>query len=163
MPIPGGRWKLKKGRARADKQCGMVGSVSGAQLSVVQLMQVAKLAATDRHVRAHEQAHLAAAGPYARGGPSYSYARGPDGQIYAVGGEVSLDTSPVEGDPEATLQKAKTIQAAANAPADPSSQDRQVAAAAAVMEQAAAQEIALKRAYAGRPEAQRGSLVDLQA
>src|SRR5579871_6985549 len=85
------------------------------QENAAKLATLARLAATDRHVRAHEQAHLAAAGPYAIGGPSYSYAMGPDGHRYAVGGEVSLDTSPDPSDPEATIEKAKVIQAAANA------------------------------------------------
>jgi len=52
---------------------------------------------------------------------------------YAVGGEVSIDTSKVSGDPVATLQKAQQIQAAALAPVQPSSQDRNVAARAAQM------------------------------
>jgi hypothetical protein len=98
---------------------------------------ISELAATDRHVRSHEEAHLAAAGPYATSGASYSIITGPDGKQYAVGGEVSLDTSAVSGDPKATIQKARVIEAAANAPSDPSSQDRAVAAAAAAMEQAA--------------------------
>lgn len=85
-------------------------------------------------MRAHEEAHLSAAGPYATGGPSYTFAVGPDGRRYAVGGEVTLDTSPDPRGPEATIQKAKTIQAAANAPEDPSTQDRMVAAEAAAME-----------------------------
>jgi hypothetical protein len=114
------------------------------QLSAVQLAVVAQLAATDRHVRAHEQAHLAAAGPYATGGPSYNYTVGPDGMLYAVGGEVSLDVSPDPFDPQATIQKARVIEAAANAPADPSMQDRMVAAQAAQMEQAAEQELAAR-------------------
>lgn len=102
---------------------------------------VSKLAQRDREVRAHENAHLAAAGGLARG-VSYSYETGPDGKRYAVGGEVSIDTSPVPGDPEATLQKARQIQAAANAPAEPSGQDRAVAAQAAAMAQKALLEIA---------------------
>lgn len=102
------------------------------------------MAATDREVRAHEQAHLVAAGPYATSGPSYTYATGPDGLLYAVGGEVNLDVSPDPSNPEVTIQKARVIQAAANAPADPSSQDRMVAAQAAQMEQAAQQELAAR-------------------
>lgn len=139
------------------------------QLSAAALADIARLAATDRHVRAHEQAHIAAAGGYARGGPSYSYITGPDGKRYAVAGEVSLDVSPVRGDPEATIQKARTIQAAANAPADPSSQDRAVAAAAAQMEQAAYREIEarerLLRSSYGAAAEQAGASpsVDLQA
>ena len=112
------------------------GGKSDAELAII-----AQLTVTDRHVRSHEQAHLAAAGAYATGGPTYTYQQGPDGKLYAVGGEVSLDDSPVSGDPEATVEKENTVIAAANAPADPSSQDRAVAAAAAVMEATAQQEL----------------------
>ncbi|MEM6639823.1 MAG: putative metalloprotease CJM1_0395 family protein [Pseudomonadota bacterium] len=90
--------------------------------------QVEELKERDREVRAHEQAHLAAAGQYARGGIRYTFERGPDGRSYAVGGEVSVDTSKVAGDPEATLRKAQTLRRAALAPAEPSSRDRSVAA-----------------------------------
>jgi hypothetical protein len=48
---------------------------------------------------------------------------GPDGKQYAVGGEVPIDLSPVSGNPQATVQKAETIQRAALAPADPSGPD----------------------------------------
>ena len=128
---------------------------------------IRQLAATDRHVRAHEQAHLAAAGPYAIGGPSYSYAMGPDGHRYAVGGEVSLDTSPDPSDPEATIEKAKVIQAAANAPVDPSTQDRMVAAQAAQMEAAAelqmfAQQQHVQPAYLQREKPVTGRLIDVE-
>ena len=106
-------------------------------LSDEETQQVEKLKARDREVRTHEQAHLAAAGPYARGGPTYTYQQGPDGQRYAIGGEVQIDTSPVPGDPEATIAKARVVRNAALAPAEPSSQDRAVAAAASQMEQQA--------------------------
>ena len=99
----------------------------------------------DREVRAHEMAHLAAAGPHARGGPVYEFQRGPDGQRYAVGGYVKIDTSAVPGDPEATLRKADTIRRAALAPAEPSPQDRRVAAQASSMAIDARQEIAQLR------------------
>jgi hypothetical protein len=92
-------------------------------------------------VRAHEEAHLVVAGAYATGGPSYDYEIGPDGQRYAVGGEVTLDTSPDPAGAEATVQKAKIIQAAAYAPVDPSNQDRMVAAEAAQMEATAEAEV----------------------
>jgi hypothetical protein len=120
-------------------------TASSQKQAMAKAAAISKLAATDRHVRSHEQAHLVVAGPYAKGGPSYTYAQGPDGNLYATGGEVSLDVSPVEGDPEATIQKARVIQQAANAPVDPSSQDRMVASAAASMELAAEQELS-KRA-----------------
>jgi hypothetical protein len=102
--------------------------------------QIQELAARDREVRAHEQAHAAVAGQYASS-PTYSFVRGPDGVSYAVGGEVSIDTSPIPGDPEATLRKAQQLRRAANAPADPSSQDANVAAQAAQMEQQARAEL----------------------
>jgi len=93
-----------------------------------------ELSARDLEVRTHEAAHLSAAGIYAKGGPSFSFQRGPDGKQYAVGGEVNIDTSPIPGDPEATIRKAQTLQRAALAPAEPSSQDRSVAASATQLE-----------------------------
>ena len=91
--------------------------------------QVDELKQTDRKVRAHEQAHAAAGGAYASS-PSYEYENGPDGNRYAIGGEVSIDVSPVSGDPEATIQKMEIVKRAALAPAEPSPQDRAVAAQA---------------------------------
>jgi hypothetical protein len=101
---------------------------------------IEQLSARDREVRAHEQAHAAVGGQYASS-PTYTYQRGPDGVSYAVGGEVKIDTSPIPNDPEATLRKAEQIARAAGAPADPSGQDRAVAAQAAKMAQQARIEI----------------------
>lgn len=106
---------------------------------------VDELATTDRAVRSHEQAHAAVAGQYA-GTTTYSFVRGPDGVSYAVGGEVSIDSSPVPNDPEATIRKAQQIRMAANAPADPSPQDRRVAAQAASLENQARAQLAVKKA-----------------
>lgn len=105
------------------------------ELEPAQKEQLEKLAARDREVRRHEQAHLMAAGRYALGGPSYTYQVGPDGQRYAVGGEVKIDLSPVAGNPEATLDKARQLIRAALAPMEPSGADRQVAARAERMAQ----------------------------
>ena len=102
------------------------------QYTEEELAEIARLKRRDREVRAHEQAHQAAAGQYA-GAPSFTYQRGPDGKNYAIGGEVSIDTSAIPGDPEATLRKAQQLQRAALAPAEPSSQDQSVAAEAASM------------------------------
>ncbi len=115
------------------------------ELGDEQRAQVAKLQSRDREVRAHESAHLAAAGGLARGGANFSYTVGPDNRRYAVGGEVSIDTSPADS-PEKTIQKAQTIQAAALAPAKPSSQDSAVAASAAKMAAQARSEISTARA-----------------
>ncbi|RMF90863.1 MAG: hypothetical protein D6736_06135 [Nitrospinota bacterium] len=102
---------------------------------------VEELRQRDQEVRAHEQAHLMAAGRYARGGPRFTYQIGPDGKRYAVSGEVPIDVSPVPGDPEATIQKAATIRRAALAPAHPSSADLAIAARAAQMAAQAQQEL----------------------
>ncbi len=94
----------------------------------------------DAEVKAHEQAHIAAGGPYVRGAASYEYERGPDNRNYAVGGEVSIDTSP-ENTPEATIRKMQIVRRAALAPANPSGQDRSVAAQASQIEAQARQEL----------------------
>jgi len=85
--------------------------------------KVDELKKRDTEVRQHEMAHLAVAGSLAKGGASYKYKVGPDGNRYAVSGEVEIDVSPVPDDPEATIAKAKTAKKAALAPAKPSSQD----------------------------------------
>jgi len=85
---------------------------------------------------------LAAAGSLSQGGASFEYQSGPDGGRYAVGGEVSIDTSKVPNDPAATIAKAQRIRRAANAPAEPSSTDRSVAASAASMEAEARKQLA---------------------
>lgn len=94
-----------------------------------ELRQLEQLRARDREVRAHEQAHRAAGGRYASAA-SFETVRGPDGRSYAVGGEVQIELGP-ESDPQDTLRKMETVIAAALAPAQPSAQDRLVAAVAA--------------------------------
>ena len=96
--------------------------------------QLRKLKQRDAEVRAHEAAHLAAAGQYSSGSAHYEYQKGPDGKQYAIGGHVSIDTSPIPGDPKKTEQKAQQIRRAAMAPGSPSAQDNKVAASAAKME-----------------------------
>ncbi|MCK9397929.1 MAG: hypothetical protein M0Q44_20355 [Methylobacter sp.] len=103
------------------------------QLSESDIKVVNELKQRDTEVRAHEAAHMAAAGGIATGGPSFEYQQGPDGTSYAIGGEVNIDTSAIPGDPAATLRKADTIRRAALAPAQPSGPDMQVAAAATAM------------------------------
>ena len=103
-------------------------------LSLKQQQEVTELQQREQEVRAHEQAHIAAAGGHVNGGASYSYQTGPDGRQYVSGGSVDIDTSPVPGDPEATEEKARTVRRAAMAPANPSAQDQKVAGQAAAME-----------------------------
>jgi hypothetical protein len=90
---------------------------------------IRQLSQRDDVVRAHEQAHSSVGGQYA-GAAQYSYQRGPDGVNYAVGGEVPIDVGTINGNPQATLAKMQIVQRAALAPAEPSSQDRRVAALA---------------------------------
>ncbi|MFO8142967.1 MAG: putative metalloprotease CJM1_0395 family protein [Marinobacter sp.] len=98
-------------------------------LDQAQLKELTELKARDQEVRAHEAAHQAVGGQYA-GAMSFTYQRGPDGAQYAVGGEVPIDVSRVAGDPQATIEKMRVVGAAAMAPAQPSAQDRAVAAQA---------------------------------
>lgn len=104
------------------------------QLSPEARQQLQELKARDAEVRAHERAHMAAAGEHAVGGPQYSYQTGPDGRQYAIGGQVNIDTSAVPGDPEASEEKARQVRRAALAPGQPSAQDMQVAAEASQLE-----------------------------
>ena len=127
-------------------------SLESSELTPDEQQEVLKLQARDAEVRTHEAAHLAAAGQFATSGASYTYETGPDGKKYAVGGEVSIDTSPVKGDPQATLEKAQTIQRAALAPAQPSDQDRKVAAAAAQMAAQAQQELTQQKVAESQPD-----------
>jgi hypothetical protein len=102
----------------------------GEPLDREELALLLELKKTDAAVRAHEQAHLAAAGGLAKGGASFVYEKGPDGREYAVAGEVQIDTSR-GATPEETMTRMARVRAAALAPANPSPQDRKVARAAA--------------------------------
>ena len=103
--------------------------------------QIRELAQLDREVRTHERIHAALAGPYG-GAPQFQFRRGPDGVLYAVSGHISIDLSPLPGNPEGTLRKAQTIKRAALGPSDPSSTDRAVAAKASSMAIQASAEMA---------------------
>ncbi|WP_430460085.1 putative metalloprotease CJM1_0395 family protein [Thalassolituus sp. LLYu03] len=132
----------------------------------VQLVQ--DLKQRDQEVRAHEQAHSSVGGQHT-GNASFSYQTGPDGVRYAVGGEVNADLSEVSGDPQATANKMEQLQRAALAPAEPSDQDRQVAAKAGQLAAKALTEIAdeqrnQQREEVARLEAERaGVKADLEA
>ena len=103
--------------------------------------ELQELKQRDQEVRVHEQAHAAAGGRYA-GAPSYEYERGSDGKSYAVAGEVQIDVSVVEGDPQATIDKMAIVKRAALAPAEPSSADRSIASEATQKASAARAELA---------------------
>lgn len=131
------------------------GTAASAELSEADQRAVEQLKQRDREVRAHEAAHVAAGGGLITSGASYTYQLGPDNKRYAVGGEVGIDTSPGRT-PEETLQKAARIRAAALAPAQPSSQDLQVAAAAERMAMEARLEMNSENAADGPTASRRG-------
>ena len=102
-------------------------------LSTEEKQVVNDLKRRDAEVKAHEAAHMAAGGGIVQGGASYEYQTGPDGKMYAVGGEVHIDVTP-ERTPEGTIRKMQQVRAAALAPAQPSGTDRAVAAQATQIE-----------------------------
>lgn len=105
--------------------------------------QINDLQQRDREVKAHELAHKAVGGRYVTGG-SFTFQTGPDGRRYAIGGEVTIDSS-LGSTPQETLRKAELIRRAALAPADPSPQDYRVASQANLVAAQARGEIAAEQ------------------
>jgi len=105
-----------------------------------------ELREADAEVRAHEHAHLAALGG---GVVTYDTGIGPNGTSYAVGGGISVSLSPVPGDPEATVRKAKILIQAAYAAGQPSAADMMVAAEAYQLEIQAQREVDRAQASGG--------------
>lgn len=120
------------------------GERDDAESSDAERQEIAEMKRRDREVRTHEQAHKAAGGGHT-GSIRLSYQMGPDGKRYAVEGSVSIDVSPVAGDPAATLRKMEVVHRAANAPASPSGADRAVAAQAQRASQQARAQMAAER------------------
>jgi hypothetical protein len=115
------------------------------ELTPEQKKEVERLKEIDRKVRQHEMAHVTAAAGVSVTGAQFQYQRGPDGQMYAVAGEVRIDTSEVPNDPEATAEKMQKVERAALAPQDPSPQDERVAAEARAREMKARLEMMMSR------------------
>lgn len=105
-------------------------TVNGNELTRAEIQLLDELQQIDTEVRRHEMAHIAAGGRYITSGANSTYKRGPDGRNYVVGGEISIDTAPIPGDPQATIQKMRQVKSAAFAPVDPSPQDIKVASKA---------------------------------
>ena len=114
-------------------------SSSPTELSEDEKRLVKDLQARDSEVKTHESAHQAAGGGMT-GAASFTYQIGPDGKMYAIGGEVSIST-PSSSSPEEAIKNARTLAAAAMAAGDPSPQDFAVAASARVMEMKAQQQL----------------------
>lgn len=100
------------------------------ELSQDEKRLVNELQARDSEVRAHEVAHQSSGA--STGGASYTYQQGPDGKMYAIGGEVSVSMRS-GSTPQETIRNAQAVIAAAMAPSDPSGQDLAVASSARVM------------------------------
>lgn len=87
---------------------------------------LAQLRQRDAQVRQEENAHAGAAGSIA--GPIvYTYQRGPDGRMYAVGGSVSINAQTFSNDPQEARALGARIAAAANAATNPSGADMRAA------------------------------------
>jgi hypothetical protein len=119
----------EKTKSNGSKLVGKEGEKGPDELTEEERHKVADLKRRDAEVRSHEQAHSSAGGPYA-GSPRLQFTRGPDGKFYAIAGEVSIDSSAIAGNPQATIRKMQQVKRAALAPHEPSSQDRRVAAEA---------------------------------
>ncbi|MDY0233119.1 MAG: putative metalloprotease CJM1_0395 family protein [Sulfurimonas sp.] len=109
------------------------------ELSEDEKRLVLDLQSRDAEVRAHEAAHQS--GGAATGGASYTYQKGPDGRMYAIGGEVSISYKS-GSTPQETIANADAVIAAALAPANPSGQDLAVASSANMMKIKAQQQLA---------------------
>lgn len=83
-----------------------------------------KFKKSDSNIKAHEQSH--AAGANTTSPIKYSYQTGPDGKLYAVGGEVRLDTS-IPKDPNEASFKLSKLQSAASVSDGMSSADSNIA------------------------------------
>ena len=70
---------------------------------------VKELEARDAEVKAHDAAHQSAGGGMT-GAATYTYQQGPDGKMYAVGGEVSISMKG-GSTPEETIRWQQAIQA----------------------------------------------------
>jgi len=121
------------------------------ELTAEEEEEVRELQQRDREVRAHEQAHKAAAGSLAVGGPVYEYERGPDDRRYAVGGHVQIELREGQTAKE-TIALAQQARRAALAPEQPSVQDRAVAAEASRMEAEARSELRKEAEVQARDE-----------
>ena len=147
--------------AKADAQVTEESQAADDEAAAAQA-ELALLKQRDKKVKAHEQAHSSVGGAFT-GTASFSYETGSDGVLYAVDGEVQADLSDVAGDPAATVSKMEQVQRAALAPAEPSLQDRQVAAqagqqAAAAMSQLAAEHSAVQKEEIARLEAEKADV-----
>ncbi len=121
---------LKKSSEDESKKSEDSSKSSPEKLSQDEERLVKDLQARDMEVRAHEAAHKS--GGASTGAASYTYQQGPDGRMYAIGGEVSVSMKS-GSTPDETIANAQAVIASAMAPANPSPQDFSVASSARMM------------------------------
>ena len=111
------------------------------ELSEAELRELSRLQRRDDQMRLHEQVHVAksADGALRR---SFTYVRGADNKTYAVSNSLKADFTPVPNDPEATVDKMKSIKRAALSDEARTPQSSLVAGQAAARERVAAEQIA---------------------
>ncbi len=129
------------------------------ELTQAEQQEVQKLQRVDAEVKAHEQAHKAAAGGLQTSAPSYEYETGPDGEKYAVAGEVQVSYRR-SSDPGKNIQNAQKVRAAALAPADPSAADRAAARQASAEIAQAQAELQQQRAEEANAEKENSETKD---
>lgn len=83
-----------------------------------------KFKRTDSKIRSHEQVHATIG--HTTTPIAYTYQKGPDGKMYAVGGNVRFDTS-IPNDPKAAAFKLDQLHKAASATSEPSNADNTIA------------------------------------
>ena len=115
------------GEASLSEAAGPVGA-DGSRISSEDREMLRKLEDRDAKVRAHETAHVMAAGGQA-GPVNYVYQNGPDGRGYAVGGSVNISIIS-SGGGEESVRQAETASRAALAAGEASLQDNLTAAKA---------------------------------
>ena len=135
--------ETKKEKELQEKKVQEEKKADPTELSEDEQRLVNDLASRDAEVKMHESAHQMAGGGMT-GAASYTYQQGPDGKMYAIGGEVSIS---MQGGstPEETIAKAKQVAASAMAPGSPSGQDFSVATSARMMEMKAQQQLSKEK------------------
>ncbi len=128
---------LKEDEERKSKETSQKGKST--ELTQGEKELVIDLQSRDTEVRAHEAAHQS--GGASTGAATFTYQQGPDGKMYAIGGEVSISFQ-TGSTPHETIANARAVIASALAPADPSGQDMAVASSAMLMMLKAEQQLA---------------------
>jgi len=99
----------------------------------------------DTEVQKHELDHWHEAGEFAASGPQYETTTASNGRSFITGGKVMVNIGEIADDPEKTIAKMKRIESSSLKPAEPSDQDRRVAAQASQKRQKAEVELTEKR------------------